>query len=595
MKNDTSLYNLDEMLAPKKQEVIEPQQVVEPIKVNWDKILQEVSYKLPKGYPTIVGGKFVDREEVVVINEHLLEYGLQLPVPPTNEISQAAVSSNKTDVKEALVIAFFDCLRVDTDFTQLYESLLLAPDPQIISELKNTLEKSKSLNSDYGVNVSNLHKYIVDVLSSEDRSSSNTDLRVINNGFSAANTIITNPKVTGYIGSKKYATRGDIFNQIRKDAVTVYLPKVGVTGLAPDNWCPGDFYLMNKPAVPKEDNLIEFNSHFTGPGYPDGDILAISLKMEEAQAGKGTTFISSVLKPKEISVSKAHATNTDSKLGKQYLEAKRRYEKNESYKDSNTLYAKLSGYAKLIHNLAKSKGYNKMPTLDKFQAVSKKNERVAFFAKNRKGVLQDMAGAFAFLDPSILGSKQTAAYKQGFVEAYTDFVKYLNKIKIKTSTPTADKFIKDIESSKGAKLEGGLTKLLIKKADTYSLAIKLIQSWSDENKAIMEPFKRLGVIENPLLAITMFAIAQHGANPNFIKVHGSNTALLGTAEIFPAKSKVDEKMMVQSARIEDSPGAAGFDVVYNMKLNGVTYSTRLTFRFSTTQIRVEVQELEVQK
>ncbi len=52
-----------------------------------DDLLSEVSYRLPKGYPTIVNGKFVDREEVLLINKFLLEYGFsELPVPEAAKV-----------------------------------------------------------------------------------------------------------------------------------------------------------------------------------------------------------------------------------------------------------------------------------------------------------------------------------------------------------------------------------------------------------------------------------------------------------------------------------------------------------------------------
>lgn len=82
MKNDTSTYNLDEMLAPKQQE--QPQVVEQPvaIQVDWDEILTEWSYRCPKGYPTVVDGKFTEYEEVKVLNEILEErFAIALPLP----------------------------------------------------------------------------------------------------------------------------------------------------------------------------------------------------------------------------------------------------------------------------------------------------------------------------------------------------------------------------------------------------------------------------------------------------------------------------------------------------------------------------------
>jgi hypothetical protein len=155
-----------------------------------------------------------------------------------------------------------------------------------------------------------------------------------------------------------------------------------------------------------------------------------------------------------------------------------------------------------------------------------------------------------------------------------------------------DEFINSIKSGKASKKQSGVENVLIKKAECYTRAIELIKKWSDKNKEIAKPFKKLGTIDNPLLAITMFAIAQHGANPDFFKVHGSDSGLVGTVELFPAKSKVDKTTIVQSLVIKDSEGAAGFDASYNMKLNNIMYKTTLSFRFSDSSFRVEVQELE---
>jgi len=78
--------DLDEILKEPSKPVIEEAIIQEPVlqpkQVDFGRILEEVSYKLPKGYPTIVDGKFVDREEVLIINEFLLEQGIgQLPLP----------------------------------------------------------------------------------------------------------------------------------------------------------------------------------------------------------------------------------------------------------------------------------------------------------------------------------------------------------------------------------------------------------------------------------------------------------------------------------------------------------------------------------
>ena len=59
------------------------------------RVLEEVCYKLPKGFPTIEDGKFVDRDEVIIINEALQEAGLQaIELPEAlNEYNQSTADS----------------------------------------------------------------------------------------------------------------------------------------------------------------------------------------------------------------------------------------------------------------------------------------------------------------------------------------------------------------------------------------------------------------------------------------------------------------------------------------------------------------------
>ena len=75
--------NLDTLFANKHAEPTETVLVVEEQKyVDFGRILDEVSYKLPKGYPTVVDGVFTEREEIIIINEALEAEGLStLPLP----------------------------------------------------------------------------------------------------------------------------------------------------------------------------------------------------------------------------------------------------------------------------------------------------------------------------------------------------------------------------------------------------------------------------------------------------------------------------------------------------------------------------------
>jgi len=512
-------------------------------------------------------------------------------------ITTRTISTNETDVKEATVMVFYDCIRSDASFIELYDKLINDPKKEDIKKLKEILQKSKSFQSNYGsVNLINLHKFITEILSSKVKRKTDKNFKLVNNGFSAANTIATNAKISKFIGSKKYATRGDIFERIRTRAVELF-KNVNVDLNFPDNWCPGDFYIMDSNSFPNVENIIELNSKFAGPSYPDGNIVAVSLKMEMAQAGKGTTFLRTVLSVPDIDRSKTLPTNKDSKEGLKYLSAKRliyKYAVNKNPIDQEKISAKLAVPFKVIYQNTKDK--DTIPTINKFYSFTNKerDKQKEFIQKNYIKMGSESSKAIELIDNKMLGSSQEKAYIQGFKQAYSEFVSYVQDMGIKIESKGVNQFIASIKS-KGEKSKSGVQNILIKKAECYTRAIELIKKWSDKNKAIAKPFKKLGSVDNPLLAITMFAIAQHGANPDFFKVHGSDSGKTGTLEVFPAKSKVDKDSIVQSLKIKDSEGSAGFYASYNMKLNNVLYKTTLTFRFSDSSFRVEVQELEVEK
>lgn len=68
-----------------------------------DELLSEISYQLPKGYPTIVDGKFVDKEEVLLINKFLLKEGIgQLPLPEAKPAKQSTNILTNSDVDKLL-------------------------------------------------------------------------------------------------------------------------------------------------------------------------------------------------------------------------------------------------------------------------------------------------------------------------------------------------------------------------------------------------------------------------------------------------------------------------------------------------------------
>ena len=111
MSEQTKYINLDMILGEKKEtvkdQVIVIQEAITPIAptriVDWDSILNEVCYKLPKGYPTVVDGVFTEREEIIIINEALEAEGLPtLPLP--KQLIKETVTDGSTQAEKALEI-----------------------------------------------------------------------------------------------------------------------------------------------------------------------------------------------------------------------------------------------------------------------------------------------------------------------------------------------------------------------------------------------------------------------------------------------------------------------------------------------------------
>jgi hypothetical protein len=184
-----------------------------------------------------------------------------------------------------------------------------------------------------------------------------------------------------------------------------------------------------------------------------------------------------------------------------------------------------------------------------------------------------------------------------FQQAYTRFVNNLKAMNIQKVEGDSKNFIKSVEA-KNKKDNGGkldvakIQTLLSQKAATYDLASILIEKWTEKTKKVSPAFaEHLVKVKNPFIAITMFAIAQHGLNPNFYKAIGTNNATPGSISEFPSNSVVDEKKSIQKLKVIDSPGQAGFYIEYLLNINNHTYKTTLVFRFSRDQIRVEVEEL----
>lgn len=615
MKNDTStnIIDLDVILNTttenKVEEVVEFAEVEATVDI--DEVLTEWCYKLPKGYPTVVDGKFVDADEVKLLNELLVQRGLNTLTEPEQGINpetqaahrnptkvreavlQSQLSSNPTDVKEAFVCLFVDALLENPNFSEDY---LVCLDLNTTSKIKN--QKLKSIKStlanvtttygkNYGIaGYEKMSQFVIECL--VDKQERKSDVIILNNGLSTASAILS------YFGNKIKAgmvRRDSFFENIRKQAVKLIDQQYNIKNYYPDNWCPGDIYFKlnakaDKAVQAENINLGKdsLNSYFYGSNNPKGSIIAVSLKMQKAQAGKGTTFLKNVV-INDVSLADKLGKDEGAKEVIKFRELNRQLEKyyfNDTWKKDSKAREKAESAVRRMVKMLKIVG---IPI-----KASEKDKLKSYMLKNKNTIQTFVKKQSTKLNKSI--NSVTS-----FQQAYTRFVKGLRSMNIQKVEGNSADFLKKIEfynkqANKGKLNQSALQGILSQKAATYDLASTLIEKWTEETKKISPAFaQHLSKVKNPFVAITMFAIAQHGLNPDFYKAIGTNKGTPGSVSEFPSNSTVDETKSIEQLKVVDSPGQAGFYIEYNLTINNHTYRTTLTFRFSKDQIRVEVEEL----
>lgn len=598
MKNDTSnIIDLDNLLDTAQPEIVTEsvaeKVAFEQVAIEMNEILEEWSYRLPKGFPTVVDGVFTERGEVEILNQLLEERGLE-PMPLPEGLPATQLSSNPTDVKEALVCLFIDAILSDNTIENLYKSGLDKKlDPTQRAKISKAVQTklggiAKKYGKNYGIaGYTLMGEYVGSALS--DIKANKTDIVIINNGLGAALAVLG-----GFNQIKPgMVHRDQTFNAIRSHAVKLIETNYNIKGYYPDNWCPGDIYIFLDDAKAKKALTTtklnvgagSLNSFFYGSSNNRGPIIAISLKMQQAQAGKATTFIKNVV---------VDGVTKQDKLGKdvdnqQIIKLKdlgRRLNKyyfdSDDWKRDEKVFSKVR---QAVIQLSKVSDLTGVPI-----KTSQAKEMAKYLNTNKDLIQKKLKLVVGKLGKSI----DTATT---FQQAYTRFVNNLKSLKVEKVEGNSKDFIKSIEEKNKAANKGKLDQtkvqaLLSQKAATYDLASALIEKWTQKTKKVSPAFAEyLNSVKNPFIAITMFAIAQHGLNPNFYKAIGRNDGATGILSEFPSNSTVDEKKSIQNLKIIDSPGQAGFYINYLLNINNHTYRTTLVFRFSKDAIRIEVEEL----
>lgn len=505
-------------------------------------------------------------------------------------------TGNETSLKEGLVCLFYDVFKDSSlvkDIEELHALITTkqAAEQIVEEDIKKVTDKiSQVYNKNkqyYGAGKSmpeNLDLFVKYVFLSRQ------ELDTLTNAISAAAAMHKEVSAEGRV------IRNQDFENIRAKAVSLIKEQYDIR-LEPDNWCPGDVYLvLNQSGVSnalKADTVNVGKSSINHQFENNGDLIAVSLKEEKAQAGKATTFAKNVFNNEfdaNVDPNKKYGTSDNKELAKISANIARfeDYYYGRGGKRAKSNINAITREGKLhpsVNSILQAAGKDKIKTENIKTDVKSEED----FYKANKSIFNDLESAIKIIKSKLTGTDSSTKIKKSFITSRDKFLSDIKKYKIEVKAEDSNEFSKDIE-----KQNEDYVKVLSMKTATYELASLIIDKWTDKNAKISPAYKKIQEITNPFVALTAFAIAEAGLSPSFYKVIGSSKSLMGHADYFDAKAEVDIDSSSTKMTLEDSPKQAGFMLSYVTKLGNRSYSTKLAFRFAGSQIRIEVQELKAQ-
>lgn len=603
--------NLDNILGATQSEH-DVEVIVEQPKpiVNWDEILTEWSYRCPKGYPTVVDGVFTEHEEVKILNEILEERGfdsIKLPEEGLHQLKESA-----TDDKENTVCVVIDILNL---YASSGAEELLVNHFNLIKN-KQHVPTSKGYR-EFKANKNALRALNLEALSSSPHNFYSNNVASVLNLLGLGKSEAIDPKVTlnsvstgltvfASIAKKKPINvfRDKEFNAVRSKAVEIYKAETNQE-LKPDNWCPGDIYIsFGDPtaAALKADSIVletkgklPLNKFFSNKPSTK-TFTAISLKQQDAQAGKATTFSKNVFQTNLRLDSKPTDYLEGKNTNKQQLNLLKTIKRYEAYVAKASVSEQRQPATKILEKGLEVLRYAGI--IDSREKAKRKKELLPYFKGTVKDFVPKGKAALDFIkqtDSVAKASKQSAGdniqdLEKKFIQARRNFLGALRASNVDIETVTKSE---TLFSEMQTKLKQDAPTYIVQKTATYDFFTNIFNDWSNKTKGSLKPhFQTLSKVANPFVAITMFAIAEAGISPPFLKAIGSERSAEGAhIDSFDHDYTISNTTSAKEVVIADSPTAAGFDAKFAMDFKTKKYSIKLSFRFSGTEIRVEVQEL----
>ena len=636
MKNDISKeIDLNAILEGPQESV--PQQVQEAsaeVLADFAEIVEEWSYRLPKGYPTMVDGKFTEYEEVKILNEIMEEkFGESLPLPANNVVKPTTIINEGATEDNSEVLCMYFCCKEVTDpiiegcktyLTNLKKSpgkpkkMLVMPSGLTAKNLGGSGATAlQKLLADYNAGKPNINEFV--------------------NAITSAQYIKSN---YGVPIAANQLDRGPGFDKFKQAAVGLISRTMGIDlRTEPDKWSPADIFIYNQDAPRNIDTLAkdnkttiyDINKLFTESiTSTSGKIVGISLKKSKAQGGKALSYRKTLTKDKfelasDITVEAkeersclylSSMSTSQAKSGKKLI----------SNSDKFGYIAEIAVNQKLNKDTAWTAVTNSAATtikktivnLLKQCSVENKLDTKAKQAKSK--TYQQMLE----LGDKILKQKSQDAAKK-FARTFFKSVKDANIVYDKSYDGLVTSF-KTSKKSKAVKLCGNAKKNFLAALDSQQYTIKdvttpevdntvlrsykkascyLLATWfltGSKTGGLKMPsgFTAIAKQKDPFVAMTAYAIGQAGISPYFIKVKGAGDIVSKLNQPAAADYMGGDGMVEVSKNkavlIVDSENAAGFAVIMELEVRKVKgaskkYKVTLDFRFAGEAINIEVSEI----
>ena len=586
--------NLDALFANKQAEPTETALIVEEQKhIDFGRILDEVSYKLPKGYPTVVDGVFTEREEIIIINEALVAEGLPtLPLPEVDKAKPEGIFKDSTHSKEGLVMYFAS---LDPDLLEQAKTKIVNGSAAQLKLPINEVSDDTYLNAADVINnieLLNTTKYPFNKTVKEKWSNAITSGELLQSMYGS----IQIPANLIDRGAKQ-------FNKIKQKGVDLAKSE-GIKGVDRDKWCPADIFIYGSPASPEsalESTQLRvqvegstclnnyFEETFIKPA--DGRILAVSLKEDAARGGKATSYITVLEKSLDYPKVASLSPDLNTKLAA--------ITQLNAYKNKNQDYGELSD---ALNNLRSNKIKNTNKDLIKLITSATSVLKVAvdnIYAGKKVKLTKKIptTKSLSNLDESILAFANSvyANVFKTYVNKQKTYVSALKKneqLKVASEFETQTKAIEVDEDIVNTVEE------LLKKTNCYIVATDLIDKLGEGIiKKIPAGLQQLAKVHNPFIALAAFGMSQAGYSPTFFKLVGDKS--FGTAHIdyFPSDGVITLKPKTE-IKVIDNINFKGFKTVYTVrqvsksKKLSKDYKVKLDFLYSGETFKIEITEIK---